>query len=418
MDIFFTMLLLFVVSLVAGIIGALTGLGGGTFLVPILNIFLSFPLHLAIGDSLVSTIITSISSSKEYLIKKISNPNIAISLLTATTLGAIFGSLTNNYFYTHNLYFVIYISFGLILLSSSLLLIVKNLKTKYHPDKPDKTTFFFNLFGKYKDGSNIIYYDGVRWYFGWIIMLFAGFVSGLLGIGSGVLKVLGLDLIMNLPIKVSTTTSNFMIGVTADNSSILYLKFGYIPFLYFPISALGVLFGAIIGTKLLLRLNDNYIRSIFILFVSYLGIKMLLEGINYNNNILIYLVPILISVFSILLGKIKRKEEYKNVEIEEYIKENQIDTKFTNILYNMQKYFLYVVILLSIISIIIVFLYNSIIVKYNTILYLFIVTFPFLEVVLETIKYIKEKDKKYAVIGFIVIINLIIGLILLPNLIF
>jgi len=91
-------------------------------------------------------------------------------------------------------------------------LIIKNLKEKYYPSKPDESTYFFNLFGRYEENGKIIYYDGVRWIYGWVVMLFAGFVSGLLGIGSGILKVLGMDLIMNLPIKVSTTTINFMIG--------------------------------------------------------------------------------------------------------------------------------------------------------------------------------------------------------------
>jgi uncharacterized membrane protein YfcA len=200
------------------------------------------------------------------------------------------------------------------LLLSSIFLIIKNLKEKYYPSKPDGSTYFFNLFGKYEENEKTIYYDGVRWIYGWIVMLFAGFVSGLLGIGSGILKVLGMDLIMNLPIKVSTTTSNFMIGVTADTSSILYLKAGYIDFILLPFLTLGVLIGSRIGTRLLMKLKDNIIRFIFITFISYLGARLLLEGLNINNIIYSLLIAFLVSLISfILLKKVKFKEkEEKN----------------------------------------------------------------------------------------------------------
>jgi len=137
----------------------------------------------------------------------------------------------------------------------------------------------------------------------------------LLGIGSGILKVLGMDLIMNLPIKVSTTTSNFMIGVTADTSSILYLKAGYIDFILLPFLTLGVLIGSRIGTILLMKLKDNIIRIIFIIFISYLGARLLLEGLNINNIIYSLLIAFLVSLISFILlkkVKFKEKEEEKN----------------------------------------------------------------------------------------------------------
>ena len=112
-------------------------------------------------------------------------------------------------------------------------------------------------------------------------MLFAGFVSGLLGIGSGILKVLGMDLIMNLPIKVSTTTSNFMIGVTADTSSILYFKAGYIDFILLPFITLGILVGSRIGTKLLMRLNDNTIRFFYSIYIIF-GRKDVINRFEYK----------------------------------------------------------------------------------------------------------------------------------------
>ena len=144
-------MLILLVGIFAGIIGSITGLGGGTIISPILTIFLNYPLYLISGISLLSTISTSLSSSLTYIKKKIANDNIAISLLTATTFGAIFGFLLNNYLYTHNLFFIVYIIFGVVLLLSSIFLIIKNLKEKYYPSKPDESTYFFNLFGKYEE---------------------------------------------------------------------------------------------------------------------------------------------------------------------------------------------------------------------------------------------------------------------------
>jgi len=166
---FFNLTLTLFIGIFAGIIGSITGLGGGTIISPILTIFLNYPLYLTIGISLLSTISTSISSSLAYIKKKIANDNIAISLLTATTFGAIFGFLLNNYLYTHNLFFIVYIIFGVVLLLSSIFLIIKNLRERYYPSKPDKSTYFFNLFGKYEENGKIIYYNGVRWVYGGLL---------------------------------------------------------------------------------------------------------------------------------------------------------------------------------------------------------------------------------------------------------
>jgi hypothetical protein len=121
-------MLILLIGIFAGIVGSITGLGGGAIISPILTIFLNYPLYLTIGISLLSTISTSLSSSLTYIKKKIANDNIAISLLTATTFGAIFGFLLNNYLYTHNLFLIVYIIFGVVLLLSSIFLIIKNLK--------------------------------------------------------------------------------------------------------------------------------------------------------------------------------------------------------------------------------------------------------------------------------------------------
>jgi hypothetical protein len=410
---FFNLILIIIIGIFAGIIGSITGLGGGVIISPILTIFLDYPLYLTIGVSLLSTISTSLSSSLAYIKKKIANDNIAISLLTATTFGAIFGFLLNNYLYTHNLFFIVYIIFGVVLLLSSLFLIIKNLRKKYYPSKPDESTYFFNLFGKYEENGKIIYYDGVRWVFGWIVMLFAGFVSGLLGIGSGILKVLGMDLIMNLPIKVSTTTSNFMIGITADTSSILYFKAGYIDFILLPFITLGVLIGSWIGTRLLMKLNDNILRFIFIIFISYLGARLLLEGLNINNLIYSLLVTFLVSLISfILLKKVKFKEKKEKINFEKYIKEDDI---FINKMYKFQKISFMLLFIINILAIIYYLLTENILLSY--IYYFILISIPFIEVLMELKKYLNENNKLYISLSTIIIINLIIGMLILPFLI-
>jgi hypothetical protein len=411
---FFNLILILLIGIFAGITGSITGLGGGTIISPILTIFLNYPLYLISGISLLSTISTSLSSSLTYIKKKIANDNIAISLLTATTFGAIFGFLLNNYLYTHNLFFIVYIIFGVVLLLSSIFLIIKNLKEKYYPSKPDESTYFFNLFGKYEENGKTIYYDGVRWIYGWIVMLFAGFVSGLLGIGSGILKVLGMDLIMNLPIKVSTTTSNFMIGVTADTSSILYFKAGYIDFILLPFLTLGVLIGSRIGTILLMKLKDNIIRFIFITFISYLGARLLLEGLNINNIIYSLLIAFLVSLISfILLKKIKFKEkEEEKLNFEKYIKEN--DT-FINKMYKFQKIAVIILFILNILAIIYYLLTKDILLSY--IYYFILISVPLIEVLMELKKYFDEKNILYEALSIIIIINLTIGMFVLPFLI-
>ena len=411
---FFNLILILLIGIFAGIEGSITGLGGGAIISPILTIFLDYPLYLTIGVSLLSTISTSLSSSLTYIKKKIANDNIAISLLTATTFGAIFGFLLNNYLYTHNLFFIVYIIFGVALLLSSIFLIIKNLRKKYYPSKPDDSTYFFNLFGKYEENGKIIYYDGVRWVYGWIVMLFAGFVSGLLGIGSGILKVLGMDLIMNLPIKVSTTTSNFMIGITADTSSILYFKAGYIDFILLLFLTLGVLIGAWIGTRLLMKLKDNTVRFIFIIFVSYSGAKLLLEGLNINNILYSLLIAFIVSLISfILLKKVKFKEkEEEKLNFEKYIKENDI---FINKMYKFQKIAFIVLFILNISAIIYYLLTENTLLSY--IYYFILISVPFIEVLMELKKYINEKNTLYVALSTIILINLIIGMLILPFLI-
>ena len=279
---FFVIIVL--ISALSGILGSLTGLGGATFLVPIYTLYLGVPIVYASGASLISTIATSSGAASAYIKDRITNVKIGMGLEIATTTGSISGALTVAYIYSHHLQFIVYIIFGSVLLSQVYIQLTKSKFELPKPIKPDWTTRVFQLYGKYYDTvlNQEVEYHGVRWWLGEIIMFFAGFISGLLGIGSGALKVLGMDWAMNLPMKVSTTTSNFMIGVTAATGSSVYWLFGYIePFLAAG-TAIGVLIGAYIGTKILVRVTNKTIRYIFTAILVFLGIQMLLRGLGYG----------------------------------------------------------------------------------------------------------------------------------------
>nr|KJR73822.1 MAG: permease [Thermoproteus sp. AZ2] len=277
-----TFAFLAVVSLVAGFLGSLTGLGGGTFLVPIYTLFLGIPIEYAAGASLISTIATSSGAGSAYVRDRITNVRIGMSLEIATTTGSIVGSLTAAWIYSHGLQRIIYIMFGIVLLGSIYTQITRSKYELPEPKPPDKWTRWLQLYGKYYDqalGREVDYW-GVRWWLGELIMFFAGLISGLLGIGSGALKVLGMDWAMNLPMKVSTTTSNFMIGVTAATGSSIYWFFGYIQPFFAAATAVGVLAGSLIGTKVLVRIKNVTIRYIFMAILAILGVQMILRGLG------------------------------------------------------------------------------------------------------------------------------------------
>ena len=210
-----TFLTIMLAGLFAGLIGSMTGLGGGTVLVPLLTLFFGIPIILATGASLISTIATSAGSASAFTRQKIANVKIGIGLEMATTTGAIIGSFTLYFIDRADLLWVIFILFGTVLLLSMIPTIHRSMSELPKDMPPDRTTKFFQLNGKYFDPrlKKEVVYNGVRWFQAEAVMFFAGFVSGLLGIGSGALKVMGMDWAMNLPMKVTTTTSNFMIGL-------------------------------------------------------------------------------------------------------------------------------------------------------------------------------------------------------------
>jgi uncharacterized protein len=260
-------------SLIAGFLGALTGLGGGVVLVPLLTIFFHVDLHYAIGASLVSVIATSSGSAAAYVKEGFSNIRIGMFLEMATTFGALLGAYLTARVPAN----VIAVIFGIMLMYSAFV----SRRVRPRPDTeqaPDPLATKLKMNGSFPDTTGIRHYNVYRVPAGFGVMFGAGTLSGLLGIGSGALKVVAMDQAMKIPFKVSTTTSNFMIGVTAAASAGVYLSRGYIdPALAMPVM-LGVLIGSLMGTRVLVKTQTKRLRLVFSLVIVLLGIEMLLKG--------------------------------------------------------------------------------------------------------------------------------------------
>ncbi|PYX88184.1 MAG: permease [Acidobacteria bacterium] len=262
-------------SLIAGFLGALTGLGGGVVLVPMLSLLLGVDIRYAIGASLVSVIATSSGAAAAYVKEGFSNIRIGMLLEIATTLGALVGATIA----THVSGSAIAIVFGLVLIVSAYL--SRKPRSKHDRElPPDPLATKLRLNGSFPEGDGLRSYNVQQVPVGGVLMWIAGVLSGLLGIGSGAMKVLAMDQAMKIPFKVSTTTSNFMIGVTAAASAGVYLSRGYIdPGLSMPVM-LGVLAGSFLGTKVLVKAETKWLRIIFSLVIVALGIEMLYKGLT------------------------------------------------------------------------------------------------------------------------------------------
>src|SRR5215831_12077743 len=271
---FFILVLL--ASLLAGFGGSLIGLGGAILMTPILTIFFGVPIRLAIGASVVSIIATSSGAAAAYVRDHITNLRVGMSMEVATTLGAIGGALLAVVTPTAALFVI----FGLALAISALPLIRKFSEELPQGVVNDRWAERLRLASSYPDQrlKRIVPYQVTRVPLGFAIMGLAGLLSGLLGIGSGVFKVLAMDTAMRLPLKVSTTTSNFMIGVTAAASAGIYFQRGDInPLIATPV-ALGVLAGATLGARVLPRLSNVSLRAIFLPVLALIALEMLFKG--------------------------------------------------------------------------------------------------------------------------------------------
>jgi hypothetical protein len=267
-------LILLVSSIAAGLLGALSGLGGGVVIVPLLTIAFHVDIHYAIGASLVSVIATSSGAAAAYVREGFSNIRVGMFLEIATTLGALLGAWLTTRVPTHSIGFI----FGLVLLYSA----YSSIKQHHEviTQTPDPLAVRLKLKGSLPTGPNSHQdYVAQRVPVGFGLMTLAGTLSGLLGIGSGAVKVIAMDQAMRLPFKVSTTTSNFMIGVTAAASAGLYLRSGYLaPALVFPVM-LGVLLGSLLGSRLLVRVHVRTLKIVFALVIVALGIEMIVNSL-------------------------------------------------------------------------------------------------------------------------------------------
>jgi uncharacterized protein len=262
-------------SLIAGFLGALTGLGGGVVIVPMLTVLLGVDIRYAIGASLVSVIATSSGAAAAYVKEGFSNIRIGMFLEMATTIGALAGATLA----THVSASAIATVFGLVLIGSAYL--ARKPRTKEEREAPpDELATKLRMNGGFPDGGEIRKYNVHNVPAGSGLMFVAGALSGLLGIGSGAMKVLAMDRAMKIPFKVSTTTSNFMIGVTAAASAGIYFSRGYIdPGLSMPVM-LGVLAGSLLGTRVLVKAETRSLRLVFSIVIVALGIEMLYKGLS------------------------------------------------------------------------------------------------------------------------------------------
>ncbi len=271
------MVSLALISVAAGVLGSLVGLGGGVVIVPVLTLLYHVDIRLAIGASIVSVIATSSGAAAAYVRDRMANLRAGMFLEVATTTGA----LTGAYLTTLLPARFLFVFFGLILGYSSFATFRRR-----HEDAPltasnDRIANYFNLHGSYHDlaEGREIPYKVVRTKLGLSIMYVAGLVSALLGIGSGALKVPAMDSAMRLPMKVSSATSNFMIGVTAAASAGVYFVRGQIdPIIAAPVAA-GVLLGATVGARMLGRATSKTIRILFVVVLVVISLEMLQKGI-------------------------------------------------------------------------------------------------------------------------------------------
>lgn len=262
-------------SLIAGFLGALTGLGGGVVIVPLLALVFGVDLRYAVGASLISVIATSSGAASAYVKEGYSNLRVGMFLEIATTVGALSGAFLTTRVSPSGIAVV----FGLVLIVSAYL------STRAHLEdnrglKPDALAARLKLDGSYPTPLGSESYHVQRVPLGFGMMYVAGILSGLLGIGSGAFKVLAMDQAMRIPFKVSTTTSNFMIGVTAAASAGVYFSRGYVdPGLAMPVM-LGVLLGSYLGTKVLVIAQPRALRRVFAVVILALGVEMIYKGMT------------------------------------------------------------------------------------------------------------------------------------------
>jgi uncharacterized membrane protein YfcA len=273
---------LIAVSLGASALGGMLGMASGIFIVPVLTIFGHIDMRIAIGASIVSVIGCSCGSAEPFLRGGLTNIRLAIVLETATTLGALTGVLLSGVIPETYLYFLFSV---IMIVSAQQMLARRGEPTSTAPVAPSKGwAVLLRLNSSYPDRAlgRDVAYEVRRVPVGMGLMYGAGLISALLGIGSGVLKVPAMDTALRLPIKVSTATSNFMIGVTAAASAGAYfLRGDIIAGIAGPV-ALGSVVGSILGARILMAVSNDRLRLLFVVVLLALAAQMFLRGFGVN----------------------------------------------------------------------------------------------------------------------------------------
>lgn len=275
------MLQILCIAVAAGIIGSILGLGGGIVVTPALTLLFGVDIQHAIGASLISVIATSSGAAIAYIRDGITNIRVGMFLEIATTIGAITGAYIGGIITPGYLYVI----FSVLLLYSAYNMI-KNVRVEVREvTEAQPAARQLKLQGEYYDKAlqKTIAYQADNVYGGFGVMYGAGVVSGLLGIGSGAFKVMAMDTFMKLPLKVSSATSNFMMGVTGAASAGIYLLRGDInPVIAAPV-AIGVLVGATLGARIMQKLKSRTIRKLFIPVLIYVALQMMAQGLGVTR---------------------------------------------------------------------------------------------------------------------------------------
>ena len=271
-------LVIFLVSIIAGFIGALFGLGGGVLIIPFLTLVEGVPVPLAVGASIVSVVATSSSSAAAYVQDHLTNLRLGMFLEIGTVAGAITGAFVAVFLPASALF----ILFGLILLYATIIMIRARGIDFPANVRPDKASRILALGSQYEDHSlnRVVKYEVTRTPLTAFIGYFAGIVSGLLGVGGGIINVPTMNLVSKVPVKVASATSNFMIGVTAAASASVYLLRGDVhPLLAAPL-IIGVAGGALLGTRVLKVTPPTRVKVAFGILLAAISLLMILKGFN------------------------------------------------------------------------------------------------------------------------------------------
>ena len=271
-------LVIFLISIVAGFVGALFGLGGGVLIIPFLTLVEGVPVPLAVGASIVSVVATSSASAATYVQDHLTNLRLGMFLEVGTVAGAITGAFVAVFLPASALF----ILFGLILLYATIIMI-RARGIDFPADvRPDRTSRILALGSQYEDHSlsRVVKYEVTRTPLTVFVGFFAGIVSGLLGVGGGIINVPTMNLLSKVPVKVASATSNFMIGVTAAASASVYLLRGDVyPLLAAPL-IIGVAVGALLGTRVLKVTPPTRVKVAFGILLAIISLLMILKGFN------------------------------------------------------------------------------------------------------------------------------------------